>query len=209
MDKRVSEIIKLLKKTYPRAKIALNFKTPLDLLVATMLSAQCTDRRVNMVTETLFKKYRTPADYANANLAEFEQEIRSTGFYKNKARNVIAASKMIIEKFKGKVPDNMEGLLSLPGVARKTATVVLFNCFNKIEGITVDTHVLRLSQRLGLSKNKDAVAVEQDLMKIIPKSLWGKISYYLMDHGRNICFAKKPLCDKCVLAKLCPSKGKC
>ena len=205
MDKRTAQIIDLLKKKYPGAKTALNFKTSLDILVATILSAQCTDKRVNMVTESLFKKYKTAQDYAKANPAKFEQEIRSTGFYKNKTKSIIAAAKAIVEKYNGKVPDTMEELITLSGVARKTATVVLFNAFHKIEGITVDTHVIRLSQRLGLSKNTDAVKIEQDLMKIIPKSLWGKFAYWLIDHGRNICIAKKPLCPRCRLKKLCPS----
>jgi endonuclease-3 len=205
MDKRTAQIIDLLKKEYPKAKTALNFKTPLDILVATILSAQCTDKRVNMVTESLFKKYKTAQDYAKANPAKFEQEIRSTGFYKNKTKSIIAAAKAIVEKYNGKVPDTMEELITLSGVARKTATVVLFNVFHKIEGITVDTHVIRLSQRLGLSKNTDAVKIEQDLIKIIPKPLWGKFAYWLIEHGRNICIAKKPLCPQCKLCKLCPS----
>jgi len=205
MDKRTAQIIDLLKKEYPGAKTALNFKTPLDILVATILSAQCTDKRVNMVTESLFKKYKTAQDYAKANPAKFEQEIRSTGFYKNKTKSIIAAAKAIVEKYNGKVPDTMEELITLSGVARKTATVVLFNAFHKIEGITVDTHVIRVSQRLGLSKNTDAVKIEQDLMKIIPKPLWGKFAYWIIEHGRNVCIAKKPLCPQCKLSKLCPS----
>jgi len=198
-------LITLLKKEYPNAKIALNYKTPLDLLVATVLSAQCTDKRVNIVTEPLFKKYKTAKDYAKASQKTFESEIRSTGFFRNKAKNIIAAAKMIVKDSAGKVPGTMEDLLKLPGVARKTATVILFNAFHKIEGITVDTHVIRLSQRLGLSKNTDPVKIEQDLMKIIPKKLWGKFAYWLIQHGRNVCIAKKPLCPQCVLKKICPS----
>ncbi|MBI5700841.1 endonuclease III [Candidatus Saganbacteria bacterium] len=205
MDEKVSRLTALLKKEYPNAKVALNYKTPLDLLVATILSAQCTDKRVNIATETLFKKYKTAKDYAKADREIFESEIRSTGFYRNKAKNIINAAKMIVSDFQGKVPDNMEDIIKLPGVARKTATVVLYNAYNKIEGITVDTHVIRLSQRLGLSKNSDPVKIEQDLMKIVPYAMWGKFAYLIVTHGRNVCIARKPLCPKCVVSKLCPS----
>lgn len=205
MPKNIEKLILLLRGEYNRSKIALNFKTPIDLLVATILSAQCTDKRVNMVTEELFKKYKTARDYANANPSTFEKEIRSTGFFRNKAKNVISAAKMVEKDFKGFVPDNMEDLLKLPGVARKTATVVLFNAFHKIEGITVDTHVIRLSQRLGISQNSDPVKIEQDLMKIVSHELWGKFAYWLVDHGRKVCIARKPLCPQCVLKDLCPS----
>jgi len=204
-QERTAKIIGILKKEYPDARIALNFKTPIDLLVATILSAQCTDKKVNQVTEPLFKKYKAVKDYAGANPHIFEQEIRSTGFFRNKTKSIIAAAKMIVEKYNGRVPDSMEELIKLPGVARKTASVVLFNAFNKIEGITVDTHVIRLSQRLGLSKNKDAVKIERDLMETVPKPLWGKFAYWIIAHGRAICNAKKPLCPQCVLKKLCPS----
>ncbi len=207
-QKRVNEIIKRLKKEYPKAKIALEFSNPIEILVATILSAQCTDERVNKVTKSLFKKYRTIKDYANANLKEFEQEIKSTGFYHNKAKNIISSAKIILEKFNGKVPDKMEDLLSLPGVARKTANIVLSNAYGIVEGIAVDTHVKRLSQRLGLTKNDDPVKIEQDLTKIIPKSDWFIISYLLIDHGRKICNAKKPKCFECVLSDLCLSKNK-
>lgn len=202
---RTSRLIELLKKEYPKASIALNFKTPIDLLVATILSAQCTDKRVNLTTETLFKKYKTAKDYAEADPKTFEGEIRSTGFFRNKAKSIIGSAKMILKGFHGKVPDTIEELLKLPGVARKTATVVLFNAFSKIEGITVDTHVIRLSQRLGLTKNTDPKKIEQDLMQLIPKPLWGKFAYWLIEHGRNICNAKKPLCPQCFLKNLCPS----
>lgn len=205
MQKNINKLILLLKGEYHRSKIALHFKTPIDLLVATILSAQCTDKRVNLVTEELFKKYKTAKDYAKTNPSTFEKEIRSTGFFRNKAKNIINAAKMIVKDFAGKAPDNMEDLLKLPGVARKTATVVLFNAFHKIEGITVDTHVIRLAQRLGLSKNSDPVKIEQDLMKIVPHELWGKFAYWLVDHGRKVCIARKPLCPQCVLKKLCPS----
>jgi len=200
---KVKEIIKRLKKEYPSAKIALNFNTPLDLLVATILSAQCTDERVNKLTERLFQKYKTARDYANAEISKFEQEIKSTGFYKNKARNIISACKIIASQYRGKVPDNMEELLKLPGVARKTANIVLANAYDVIVGIPVDTHVRRLSQRLGLTKNDDPNKIEQDLLQIVPKKEWKKFPYLLIDHGRAVCNAKKPLCQKCVLQDLC------
>lgn len=208
MKTKSQKIIGLLKHEYPSAKIALNFKTPLDLLVATVLSAQCTDKRVNIVTESLFRKYRTAEDYAKAKSSTFENEIRSTGFFRNKAKNIINAAKMILREYGGKVPDSLEELIKLPGVARKTATVVLFNAFNKIEGITVDTHVIRLAQRLGLSKFSDPIKIEQDLMKIIPKPMWGKFAYLLIQLGRNVCVARKPKCEVCVLNKICPSAFK-
>ena len=200
---KVKEIIKRLKKEYPSAKIALNFNTPLDLLVATILSAQCTDERVNKLTEKLFQKYKTARDYANAEISKFEQEIKSTGFYKNKARNIISTCKIIASQYRGKVPDNMEELLKLPGVARKTANIVLANAYDVIVGIPVDTHVRRLSQRLGLTKNDDPNKIEQELLQIVPKKEWKKFPYLLIDHGRAVCNAKKPLCQKCVLQDLC------
>lgn len=199
-------IITLLAKEYPHAAIALRFADPLQLLVATMLSAQCTDVRVNIVTERLFKKYRTIEDYAGADPRGFEQAIRSTGFYRNKAKNIIATAQIIREEFNGRVPDSMENLLRLPGVARKTANIVLFNAFHKTEGIAVDTHVRRLSRRLGLSGYEDPEKIERDLMRIIDKKAWGKFSYLLIEHGRKICDAKKPRCFDCVLKKLCPSR---
>ena len=201
-------MVALLKKGYPNAKIALNFSNPLEILVATVLSAQCTDERVNMVTKSLFKKYKKVQDYAKANVKTFEQEIRSTGFYRNKAKNIISAAQKIVNDFGSKMPDSMDKLLQLPGVARKTANIVLFNGFGKVEGIAVDTHVRRLSQRLGLSKNEDPDKIEQDLMKLLDKKKWGKFSYLLIDHGRKVCDAKKPKCLECILQKLCPSKKK-
>ncbi|MCM8786913.1 MAG: endonuclease III [Candidatus Omnitrophica bacterium] len=209
MDKKekIKKILFLLKKEYPRAKIALEFRNPLEILVATVLSAQCTDERVNRVTEKLFKKYKTVSDYANAKLEVFEQEIRSTGFYHNKAKNIINSAKMILKDFCGKVPDNMQDLLKLPGVARKTANIVLYNGFGKAVGIPVDTHVRRLSRRLGLTEEDDPLKIEQDLMSILDKKEWGNFSYYLIEHGRKICNARKPICLKCILNKLCPSKN--
>jgi endonuclease-3 len=205
LKERASRIIQILKRQYPQSKIALEHSNPLEILVATILSAQCTDKRVNMVIQKLFKKYRAVKDYAEADLGVFEREIRSTGFYKNKAKNIINAAKKIISDFGGEVPGEMEKLITLPGVARKTANIVLYSGFGKIEGIAVDTHVKRLSQRLGLSKFEDPVKIEQDLMQLVPKKDWGVISFLLIDHGRRICGAKKPLCGQCALAKLCPS----
>jgi endonuclease-3 len=205
-QKNIDKILALLKKEYPEAKIALNFSNPLEILVATVLSAQCTDERVNLVTKSLFQKYRKVEDYAKADPKTFAQEIRSTGFYRNKAKNIISTAQKILKDFAGKVPDSMDKLLELPGVARKTANIVLFNGFGKVEGIAVDTHVRRVSQRLGLTRNEDPDKIEQDLMKLLDKKEWGKFSYLLIDHGRKICEAKKPKCLQCILQKLCPAK---
>jgi endonuclease-3 len=202
---RVKEIIKLLKQEYPGAKIALEYSNPLELLVAVILSAQCTDKRVNEVTRTLFKKYKEPADYAYVPLEELEQDIKPTGFYKNKAKNIQAAANMILEKFNGKIPNKMEDILKLPGVARKTANIVLGNAYGIVEGIAVDTHVKRLSQRLGLTKEKNADKIEEELMSVVPREDWFKFTYLLIDHGRAICQAKRPFCAKCVISQLCPS----
>ena len=203
---RVLKIIKLLRREYPDAKIALNYGNPLELLIATILSAQCTDFRVNIVTESLFEKYRKAEDYAEADLSELEEAIRSTGFYRNKAKNIKKSCKMIVEKFDSQVPDNMSALLKLPGVARKTANIVLSNGFGVVAGIAVDTHVRRLSQRLGFTENKDPDKIERDLMSIFPKEDWFSISYLLIEHGRKICKSRNPLCTNCVLGeRLCPS----
>ncbi|MBN2518274.1 MAG: endonuclease III [Candidatus Altiarchaeota archaeon] len=202
---RADEIFKRLEKKYPQAKIALHFGEPIQLLVATILSAQCTDKRVNIVTKDLFRKYQTARDYANADIKVFEQEIRSTGFYHNKAKNIIGAAKMIVEEYSGKVPDTMEELVKLPGVARKTANIVLSSGFGRNEGIAVDTHVRRLSGRLGLSKYDDPPKIEQDLMKLYPREDWALVSYLIIDHGRAICNARKPLCSQCFLNDICPS----
>ncbi len=201
---RVTEVIKLLETQYPNAKTALNWNTPLELLVATMLSAQTTDVRVNIVTQTLFKKYRKPEDYANVDVKELEQDIRSTGFYHNKAKNLKAAAQMLVDKFHSQVPKTMDDLLELPGVARKTANIVLYNAFGVTAGIAVDTHVTRLSQRLGLTQSDEQNKIEQDLMQITPKEKWMKLTDLLILHGRQICFAKKPRCDICVLNAICP-----
>jgi len=202
----VKEILRLLKKTYPQATIALRYRNPLQLLVSTILSAQCTDKRVNKVTPELFRKYKTVDDYAKAAPKTFEQEIRSTGFYHTKAKNIIAAAQKIEKEFGGKVPDSMDKLIQLPGVARKTANIVLFHGFGKIEGIAVDTHVRRVSQRLALTKNDDPEKIERDLMKQVPGKEWGPFSVLLIAHGRNTCVARKPRCLSCCLGHLCPSR---
>jgi len=205
MNSSVTQIIERLRKGYPKLKVALNFRTSFELLVATILSAQCTDSRVNKVTADLFKKYKTLKDFALADLKELEQDIRSTGFYHNKAKSIIGAAKIIVENFRGIVPDTMPALLTLPGVARKTANVVLYSVFGKNGGIAVDTHVKRLAPRLGLSQNAIPEKIEQDLMKIVPQKNWGELSLLLIKHGREICIARKPFCPKCVLNRICPS----
>jgi len=202
---KTGNIIYVLQQEYPQAKIALNFSNPMELLVATILSAQSTDVTVNKVTPTVFKKYKNVKDYAQAEQRELEQEIYSTGFYHNKAKNIIASAKLLVEKYQGKIPKTMAEILELPGVARKTGNIVLYNAYDVVAGIPVDTHVRRLSQRLGLTKQDDPEKIEQDLMKLVPQKLWGKFSYLLIDHGRKICDAKKPKCPACVLNKLCPS----
>jgi endonuclease-3 len=202
---RIREIIMLLRLEYPEVKITLSFRTPLELLIATILSAQCTDKRVNQITKGLFKKYRKVEDYAEAELSELEEAIRPTGFYRNKARYIRDSCKMIVDKFDSHVPDNMEHLLKLLGVARKTANIVLFNGFGVVAGIAVDTHVRRLSQRLGLTDNKNPTKIERDLMQLVPQGEWPSLSYLLIEHGRTTCKARRPLCSECVLGKrLCP-----
>lgn len=202
---KTKKILALLKKQYPKAKCALNYKSPLELLIATILSAQCTDERVNIVTEKLFKKYKKAKDYANANLQEFEKKIYSTGFYRNKAKNIIRACQIIDKQYKGRVPSGFDKLLKLPGVARKTANCVMANAFNIPSGVVVDTHVSRITQRLGLTKNTDPNKIEQDLIKIVPKNEWIMFSHRLIWHGRKICNARRPKCEICNLNKLCPS----
>jgi endonuclease-3 len=202
---RAQTMIRLLEKEYPEAKIALNYGNPLELLVATILSAQCTDERVNKVTATLFKKYRKAKDYANADLAELEQEIRSAGFFRNKAKNIRATGQMLVDRFDSQVPKTMKEMLQLPGVARKTANIVLQNAYGIIEGIAVDTHVRRVSKRLGLTDSEDQDKIEQDLMRIVPKDKWIRITDLLIFLGRNVCVARKPKCEICVLNKVCPS----
>lgn len=208
MDKKklVREIIKRLKKKYPNPRVALNFSNPFELLVATILSAQTTDAHVNKVTEGLFKKYRTVKDYAETPIEKLEKDVSSINFYRNKAKNIKASAKIIIERFNSQVPKKMDELLSLPGVARKTANIILSNAYGINEGIAVDTHVKRLSQRLGLSENEDPVKIEKDLMEITPKEEWGNLAHLLILHGRMICQAKKPDHDNCVLSDICPSR---
>lgn len=204
-EQRVLKIIELLEKLYPDAKTALNYTNPLEILVATILSAQTTDERVNIVTKTLFKKYKTPADYANVDIKELEQDIHSTGFYHNKARNLQQCCQLLITKFDSQVPKTMSELIELPGVARKTANIVLYNSFGVVEGIAVDTHVRRLSQLLGLANTDNPEKIEQELMKITPKEAWMKITDLLIFHGRQVCIARRPKCAMCVLNKICPS----
>lgn len=225
---RINKILEKLKEAYQDAKVVLRYRTPWELLVSVILSAQCTDVTVNKVTGKLFAKYKTLDDYVGADAKDFEQDIKSTGFYRNKARNILAAARLIKEKFGGKVPQTMAELLTLPGVARKTANVVLGNAYGVVEGIAVDTHVLRLSQRLRLvnldtiggkralsfqkrnrnivdyKKDADPVKIEAQLMKVIPKPDWFKMTYLLIDHGRAVCKAQKPDCGHCVVARLCP-----
>jgi endonuclease III len=202
---RHREILKRLKKEFPEARTALTFSNPLELLISTILSAQCTDVRVNMVTPALFAKYPTVKHFARAEQHELELDIKSTGFYHNKAKNIIGAAQTIMEKFDGIVPQTMEELLALPGVGRKTANCVLGGAFGIQSGIVVDTHVLRLSKRLGLTKEDDPEKVEQDLLPIVPKKDWYLFSNLLILHGRKTCNARKPLCGTCMLADICPS----
>ena len=199
------KIIELLEDEFPDVKIALHSTNPLEILVATILSAQCTDQRVNIVTKTLFKKYPRAEDYANADLKELEQDIKSTGFYHNKARNIKKCCRILVGKFHSQVPKTMEELLELPGVARKTANVVLQNAYGVVEGIAVDTHVRRVSARLGLTENKDQDKIEQDLLRIVPKDKWMRIADVLIFLGRRVCVARNPKCESCVLNRICHS----
>ncbi len=202
---RALEILVRLKRLYPDATCSLNYSTPVQLLVATILSAQCTDERVNLVTPALFSQFPDATSLANADLAELENLVRSTGFYRNKAKNIQAACRMIINEFGGHVPKQMEQLLQLPGVARKTANVVLAHAYGMNAGVTVDTHVKRLSQRLGLTEHTDPIRIERDLMRLLPQPDWENWSIRLIYHGRAICKARSPACDACELADLCPS----
>lgn len=201
----IKKLISLFKKYYPEVKCALNYSTPEELLIATILSAQCTDKRVNIVTENLFKKYKVPEGLAKAKLPELEQNIKSTGFYKNKAKNIKACCKELVEKYNSKVVPDLETLKSLAGVGRKTANVVLGECFGKAEGIVVDTHVRRLSNRLGLTTSQNPIVIERDLMGQIPRKYWIIFSHWLIHHGRGPCKARKPRCEVCFLAMDCPS----
>ncbi len=205
--KRVKETIKLLSKEISDSTIALKFSSPFELLIATILSAQCTDTKVNQVTDHLFKKYRCAKDYAEANLTEIEEDIRPTGFYRNKAKSIQKCCQELIARFGGEVPKTLDELVTLPGVGRKTANVVLGNAFNT-PGIVVDTHVQRVSQRIGLTENDDPVKIEFDLMEIVPKEEWTHFSNLLVWHGRRTCIARKPLCPTCVIRKLCDTGPK-
>jgi endonuclease III len=202
---RTRKIIQLLKKAYPDAKCSLNHSNSFELLVATILSAQCTDERVNIVTADLFRKYRRPEDYLKVPSAELQHDIRTTGFFRNKTKSIQGASKMLVEQYQGKVPSDMDKLLELPGVARKTANVVMGNAFGIASGVVVDTHVTRLSRRLGLTKEKQAEKIERDLQELVPKKDWVIFPHLLISHGRKICKARNPLCAECVVEKLCPS----
>jgi endonuclease-3 len=207
LQARTKKIISGLRKTYPDAHCELNYSNPLELLIATILSAQCTDKRVNMVTAELFKKHRSAADFANAPLAELEQDIKSTGFFRNKAKNIQACCRKLVERHAGAVPGTMEELIHLDGVGRKTANVVLGNAFGVNVGVVVDTHVARLSQRLGLTKQKQPEKIEKDLMKLVPREQWTLLSHWLIWHGRRRCDARRPDCVHCEIRKLCPSAG--
>src|SRR5437870_5649698 len=202
---RTEKIIKLLKRAYPDARCALNHSNAFELLVATILSAQCTDERVNIVTADLFRKYRRPEDYLKVPAVELQQDVRTTGFFRNKTKSIQGACKMLVEEFGSEVPRTMDELLKLPGVARKTANVVLGVAYGIAAGVVVDTHVSRLSQRLRLTKHKDAGKIEADLMEIVPRKDWIIFAHLLIFHGRRICKARRPLCEECLVEKLCPS----
>lgn len=204
-SERIGEILKRLKKAYPDAKCSLNYRTPFELLVATILSAQCTDERVNKVTATLFEKYTKPEDYLKVPEEELQNDIRSTGFFRNKTKSIRGASKRIIEMFGGNVPNTMDELLTLSGVARKTANVVMGNAYHVASGVVVDTHVRRVSQRLGLTKHEDPEKIEQDLIQLVPKKDWIHYGHMIILHGRHICKAPNPDCENCLLNDLCPS----
>jgi endonuclease-3 len=204
---RTKKIVAGLRKTYPAAHCELNFSNPLELLIATILSAQCTDKRVNIVTENLFKKYRSSADFAKADLSELEQAVKTAGFYRNKAKSIKAAAQSILEKHGGNVPRTMEELIELGGVGRKTANVVLGNAFDTNVGVVVDTHVGRLSFRLGLTGETDPVRIEQVLIKLVPQEEWTLFSHLLIWHGRRRCYARNPDCENCEIKMLCPQIG--
>ena len=204
-QKRVGRIVAELRSTYPGAKCTLDFTTPFQLLVATILAAQCTDERVNMVTPALFARYPSPQAFAQSDPLELEQVLRQVNFYRNKAKNIRDMSRLLVERYHGEVPRTMAELISLPGVARKTANVVLSNAFGDVEGYIVDTHNIRLARRLGLTKSEDAAKIEQDLMAIVPQKDWLDLSHLFIYHGRAVCQARKPLCEECVIASDCPT----
>jgi endonuclease-3 len=205
LERRAPVVIRRLKKAYPEATVALKFSNPLEMLVATILSAQCTDEKVNEVTATLFQKYRSPEDYLKAPEDELKREIFSTGFYNQKAKAIRGACHVLLDEFGGRIPDTMEEIVRLPGVARKTGNIVLGNAYGVVVGIAVDTHVRRVSQRLGFTAQKDPDRVEQDLMRLIPRRDWFSFTYVLIEHGRAVCKAPTPICEDCVVSELCPS----
>ena len=205
IEERAPQIIRILSDAYPDAKVALNFSNPLEILVATILSAQCTDEKVNEVTEALFQKYRTAEDYLKVAEDELKADIKPTGFFNQKATSIRDACRRIVEVYDGRVPDTMEDLITLRGVARKTANIVMGNAFGKVEGIAVDTHVKRLANRLGFSEQSDPDKIEQDLMRSIPRDRWFDFTYVLIDHGRATCVARKPRCAECPVNHICPS----
>ena len=205
--RHAAEVVRALGRCYPDAKCSLDFRTPLELLVATILSAQCTDQRVNQVTPALFRKYPDAAHYAAAPRAELEKEIQSTGFFRNKAKNIQAACQMLVEQCGGRIPQEIDQFVRLPGVGRKTANVVLGTAFHIASGVVVDTHVARLSRRLGLSPQKNPEKIEQDLMETVPRKEWIAVSHRMIAHGRRVCLARKPKCDVCPLASICPRIG--
>jgi endonuclease-3 len=205
IEERTPEIVRILSEAYPDARVALRFTNPLEMLVATILSAQCTDEKVNEVTATLFQKYRTAEDYLEVPEDELKADIKPTGFFNQKATSIREACRRIVEAYDGRVPDTMEDLITLRGVARKTANIVMGNAYGKVEGIAVDTHVKRLANRLGFSERSDPDKIELDLMRLIPKDRWFDLTYVLIDHGRAICVARKPRCEDCPVNHLCPS----
>lgn len=199
----IIKIIEILKTTYPDATCSLDFSTPFELGIAVMLSAQCTDERVNKITPILFEKYKKPQDYINSSLEEIEEIIKPCGFYKNKAKNVLGYAKMLVDEYNGKMPEIMEELVRLPGIGRKSANVIMLEAFNNPQGIAVDTHAKRIANRIGLSKEKEPLKIEQDLIKIIPKEYFKDVNHLLVWHGRNICSARKPECEKCPVKEFC------
>jgi endonuclease-3 len=206
-QRHAAQVVRGLARLYPAARCALEFHNPLELLIATILSAQCTDQRVNLVTRDLFARYRTAADYAQAPLPRLERAIQSTGFFRNKAKNIQACCRQLVERHGGEVPRTMEELVALPGVGRKTANVVLGTAFGLASGVVVDTHVARLSKRLGLTRHRDPLKIERDLMETVPRKAWIDLSHRLIQHGRQVCLARRPRCEECGLNRICPRIG--
>ncbi|MEI8372411.1 MAG: endonuclease III [Planctomycetota bacterium] len=207
VKKSAAEIVRLLRRHYPDATCSLDFHSPLELLVATILSAQCTDERVNIVTKELFCKYRSAADYAQSSIIDLEKDVHSTGFYRNKAKSIQNSCRLLVQQYDGQVPQNIDQLVELPGIGRKTANVILGTAFGIASGVAVDTHVTRLSHRLGLSQQKFAEKIEKDLMAVLPSKEWVAFSHRMIQHGRKICRARKPKCDVCPFSKICPKVG--